>query len=147
MIYTDGSWSFKTKTRRLKIKTFQSKMSTFTQTLQICSALYSNTENKTVVTELWVFFYWPYGCNETLDGVRDDARVTSQNGPGGRVFGVNNQWACSSEQVGGAVQHGATWMEDGLLSSSALNNKKDKYKKIKNTHFWWINIIYLVFIQ
>lgn len=49
--------------------------------------------------------------------------MTSEDGPGGRVFGVDDQRAGSLEQVGGAVQHGARRLEDGLLGGSALENR------------------------
>lgn len=35
--------------------------------------------------------YSPDGCDETLDGVRHGARVTSEDRPGGWVFGINDQ--------------------------------------------------------
>lgn len=50
--------------------------------------------------------------------------MTSEDGPGGRVFGIDDQRAGGLEQVGGAVQHGARRLEDGLLGGGALGEIK-----------------------
>lgn len=67
----------------------------------------------------------PDGCDQALDGVGHSARMAGQDRPGGRVFGVYDQRACRLQQVGGAVEHGAGGLEDGLLCCCALNKDED----------------------
>lgn len=67
----------------------------------------------------------PDGCDQALDGVGHSARMAGQNRPGRRVFGVYDQRACGLQQVGGAVEHGASRLKDGLLCCSALNKEED----------------------
>lgn len=67
----------------------------------------------------------PDGCDQALDGVGHSARMAGQNRPRGGVFGVDDQRACRLQQVGGAVEHGAGRLEDGLLCRGTLKNKED----------------------
>ena len=58
--------------------------------------------------------------DETLDRVGHGVRVTGQNRPCGRVFGVDHQRAGGLEQAGRAVEHGTCRLEDRLLGGKAL---------------------------
>lgn len=98
-----------------------------------------------------IFTRSPNGCDETLDGVWHGARVTGQNRPSGRVFGVDDQWACSLQQVGGAVKHGACRVKDGLLCGRALQKNKwgtnvELFGSIPTFFFFFLLLILSIYL-
>lgn len=82
-----------------------------------------------------LLIYWPDSCDQALDGVRHSARMTGQNRPRWRIFGVYDQRACCLQQVGGTVEHGAGGLEDGFLRCSALKTDED----IDKTGIWTVS--------